>query len=151
QPSINHRGDILNTPTIAIGCASPSPDVLLPAAYHWKAQTKTTNGPHLEASPDIDVNEFSPGRQDSLVATKTDTGLKLSTNTLRATVNTRPHVFTIDIKSHGVSNLDNPSSAHELLTQLGRRSVGYVKRGTTAGHPNATPDDPDPGERWVTL
>ncbi|KIY45274.1 alpha-xylosidase, partial [Fistulina hepatica ATCC 64428] len=125
---INHRGDILNTPTITIECASPFPDVLLLTAYHWKAQTKTTNGPHYETFPDVDVKE------------------------LVSNFDTRPHVFNIDIKSHGVSNPANPSSAHDqLLTQLGWRSVGYVKRGTTAGHPNTTLDDPDPGERWMTL
>ncbi|TFK37706.1 glycosyl hydrolases family 31-domain-containing protein [Crucibulum laeve] len=149
---INHRGDTLNTPTITLECSSPSPDTLLLTGYHWKAQKTTLSGPDYELYPGVDYQKLASGRHDSLTTSKANTNLKIATDTLSATVNTAPGQFNIDFVSHGVKAPTSISASPDhLLTKLGWRSVGYIKRNTNAGHPNASLTDPDKGERWFTM
>lgn len=149
---VNHRGDVLNTATITVECSSPLPDILLLTACHWKAQTRTEQGPHYELFPNADYKNLASQRQDSLTTAKTETTLALTTRTLSATIDTRPSSFNIDIKSHGVQNptIVSPGPDH-LLTKLGWRSIGYVKKETNAGFPTLSLSDPDKGERWTTM
>ncbi|KAG6911047.1 hypothetical protein DXG01_004561 [Tephrocybe rancida] len=149
---INHRGDTLNAPTLTVECSSPAPDTLLLTGYHWKGQKQTALGPHYELFPDVDYQNLTANRQDSLSTSKTPTELKIATNTLSATIDTRPSSFNIDIKSHNVANptIASPGPDH-LLTKLGWRSVGYIKKGTNAVHPGLSLTDPDKGERWFTM
>ncbi|KAG6844292.1 hypothetical protein H0H87_008073 [Tephrocybe sp. NHM501043] len=149
---INHRGDTLNTPTLTVGCSSPTSDVLLLTGYHWKGSKETTRGPHYELFPGVDHQRLSANRQDSLSTSKTDTELKITTKSLSATIDTRPSSFSIDIKSHGVKNpmIASPGPDH-LLTKLGWRSVGYVKKDTSAVLPSLSLANPEKGERWFTM
>ncbi|KAF5376081.1 hypothetical protein D9615_007735 [Tricholomella constricta] len=149
---VNHRGDTLNTPTITVECSSPLPDILLLTAYHWKGQQRTMQGPDYELYPDVDYQSLAAERQDSPTTTKTDTSLNLRTRTLSATIDTRPSSFNIDIMSHGVQNptVVSPGTDH-LLTRLGWRSIGYIKKGTNAQLPGLSLTDPDKGERWLTM
>ncbi|KIY71079.1 glycoside hydrolase family 31 protein [Cylindrobasidium torrendii FP15055 ss-10] len=148
---IYHRGDVLNTATITFECSSPMEDVLLLDAYHWKSQKPTLNGPHYEVFPDVDIKALASSRQDGLRTTKTNEQLSLSTNTLSATFDTRPGTFNLDIQSHNVpSPTGITSPSNYLLTKLGWRSVGYVKKDTNLQHPNLNLVDPDKGEMWMT-
>lgn len=92
-------------------------------------------------------------RQDGLKVTKTATELKLSTNTLSATIDTRPSSFSVNIHSTGPSKIPTSlsSAPKQLLTKLGWRSIGYVKRGSGSDHPNLTLESPELGERWMTM
>ncbi|KAF8889017.1 glycosyl hydrolases family 31-domain-containing protein [Infundibulicybe gibba] len=152
---VNHRGDTLNTPTITFECSSPASDTLLLKASHWKAQTKSLSGPDYELYPDIsesDLLQLISGRQDSLTTSKTDTALTIATSTVSATVDIRPSSFNIDFFSHGSKSPTSISSdTTQLLTKLGWRSVGYVKRGTSAAHPTKALTNPDQGDRWFTM
>jgi len=38
-----------------------------------------------------------------------------------------------------------------LLTRLGWRSIGYIKKNTAALNPSAVLTNPDQGERWMTM
>ncbi|KAG6884904.1 hypothetical protein C0993_007361 [Termitomyces sp. T159_Od127] len=104
---INHRGDILNTPTLTVESSSPAPDILLLTGYHWKGQKHATLEPNYELFPDVQTHSTNP----TIVA---------------------------------------PGPNH-LLTRLGWRSVGYIKKGTNAINPKFTLTDPDKGERWFTM
>ncbi|KAG6841803.1 hypothetical protein C0991_006687 [Blastosporella zonata] len=149
---INHRGDILNTPTLTVECSSPAPDILFMTGYHWKGSKQTTRGPHYELFPDVDHQHLTANRQDSLSTSKTDTELKIATTSLSATIDTRPSSFNIDIKSHEVKNPTIVSSGPDhLLTRLGWRSIGYVKKETSAILPSLSLTNPDKGERWFTM
>ncbi|KAF9460439.1 glycosyl hydrolases family 31-domain-containing protein [Collybia nuda] len=149
---INHRGDTLNTPTITLECSSPLPDTLLLTAYHWKAQKSTILGPDYELYPDVNYKQLAAERQDSVTTSKTDSSLRIATKTLSATIDTRPSSFNIDFTSHGVKNPTTVSPGSDLLlTKLGWRSVGYIKRETSAGHPTLSLKKPDMGERWFTM
>ncbi|KAF9028284.1 hypothetical protein BDZ89DRAFT_1133744 [Hymenopellis radicata] len=149
---IYHRGDTLNAPTITMECSSPLPDVIHLEAYHWKAHAPTAQGPHYEVFPTIDVKEVASIRKDGIQATKTETGLTLYTNTLTAAFDTRPGQFNFDIRSHGARSPTGITSSNDyLLTQLGWRSVGYVKRDTNLQHPNLNLVDPDKGDMWMTM
>lgn len=107
-------------------------DVLLLSSTHWKAQKSITNGPHFEL--------FPHGQPTSKVSTsKAASTLTIEAGRLKSTVNTDPKAFNIDFEANG-----------KLLTQLGWRSVGYVKENTTALHPKANYTDPNKGKRWVT-
>lgn len=87
-----------------------------------------------------------------MTTSKTETSLKIATKTLSATIDTRPSSFNIDFVSHGVKNPTSVSPGPDhLLTKLGWRSVGYVKRGTSAGHPTLSLKNPDMGDRWFTM
>lgn len=107
-------------------------DVLLLSSTHWKAQKSITNEPHFEL--------FPHGRPKTCAKTsKTSSNLSIQAGDLKSTVNTDPKAFNIDFEAKG-----------EVLTQLGWRSVGYVKEDTTALHPKANYTDPNKGKRWVT-
>ncbi|KAK0482624.1 glycosyl hydrolases family 31-domain-containing protein [Armillaria novae-zelandiae] len=150
---INHRGDTLNNPTITMECSSPIPDTLFLNAYHWKTQQPTLNGPDYEVFPDANIDKLqSADRKDGLQTSKTEAELKLATKTLSAAFNTLPGAFNLDIKSHNVKNPTSiTSSSNYLLTQLGWRSVGYVKHDTNFDHPNLNLSDPDKGQKWMTM
>ncbi|TFK71573.1 hypothetical protein BDN72DRAFT_433791 [Pluteus cervinus] len=150
---IKDRGDTLNRPTITVEASSPSPDVLLLKAYHWKAQ-KSSGSVDYELYPDVDYEKLATERQDHLVVNKTNEGLTLSTDTITLALDTRPKAFAIDVFSHGSQN---PTALHsetnQLLTKLGLESIGYVRKNTntTPTHPIAALSDPDQGERWITM
>ncbi|OBT72124.1 hypothetical protein VF21_09169 [Pseudogymnoascus sp. 05NY08] len=131
---INHRGDSLNNPTLTHNLSSPMDDVLLLSSTHWKAQKSITNGPKFELFPHGLFESSSGGTTSSTGST-----LTIEAGKLKSTVNTALKAFNIDFQAGG-----------ELLTQLGWRSIGYVKEGTTALHPKANYTDPNKGKRWVT-
>ena len=107
-------------------------DVLLLSSSHWKAQKSITNGPHFEL--------FPHGQPKSSVKTsQAAPALSIQAGKLKSTVNTDPRAFSIGFEANG-----------EVLTELGWRSVGYVKENTTALHPKANYTDPNKGKRWVT-
>lgn len=107
-------------------------DVLLLSSSHWKAQKSITNGPHFEL--------FPHGQPKSNVKTsKSASALSIQSGMVKATVNTDPKAFNVGFEANG-----------EVLTELGWRSVGYVKENTTALHPKANYTDPNKGKRWVT-
>ena len=62
----------------------------------------------------------------------------MGTDSLTAEIDTQPNSFGIKFVGGG-----------RLLTTLGWRSVGYVKRGANL-HANVETGDPDRGERWMT-
>jgi alpha-D-xyloside xylohydrolase len=62
----------------------------------------------------------------------------LNTDVLNATIDTRPKSFGIRFRGDG-----------KFLTELGWRSLGYVRKGTNV-HPDVELEDPDKGERWMT-
>ncbi|KAK0105257.1 hypothetical protein ONS95_004355 [Cadophora gregata] len=129
---INHRGDSLNNPTLTHNLSSPMDDVLLLSSSHWKAQKSITSGPHFEL--------FPHGQPKSNVSTsKSTSALSIQSGNLKSTVNTGPKAFNISFEANG-----------EILSELGWRSVGYVKENTTALHPKANYTDPNKGKRWVT-
>lgn len=109
-------------------------DVILISSTHWKAQKSITNGPHFELFP-----HGQPKNTSSASTSQTASSLMIESGKLRSTVNTEPKAFNIDFHANG-----------ELLTQLGWRSVGYVKEDTTALHPKANYTNPNKGRRWVT-
>lgn len=148
---INHRGDTLNTPTITFNCSSPVQDVLLLEAYHWKGHVPSNKGPNYELFPNQDLAKLASSRQDDFKTLKTDTELKLTTNSLAVNVDLQPHTFNVDFVSHA-----NPKKPI-LLTKLGWRSVGHVKLNANSVHPRDSihPNDmlqnPNRGERWFTF
>ncbi|KAG6819867.1 hypothetical protein H0H93_007852 [Arthromyces matolae] len=149
---ITHRGDTLNAPTITVECSSPAPDILLLTGFHWKRQKRMTTGPSYELFPDVEVETLTTNRQDSLSTSKTNTSLKIETTSLSATIDTRPSSFNVDIMSHSVKNPTMVSKAPDhLLTKLGWRSIGYIKKDTNALNPQLSLTDPDKGERWFTM
>lgn len=109
-------------------------DVLLLSSTHWKAQKSITNGPEFELFP-----HGLPKSSYSGTTSSTESTLTIEAGKLKSTVNTAAKAFNIDFQVGG-----------ELLTQLGWRSIGYVKEGTTALHPKANYTDPNKGKRWVT-
>jgi alpha-D-xyloside xylohydrolase len=131
---INHRGDSLNNPTLTHNLSSPMDDVLLLSSTHWKAQKSITNGPNFELFP-----HGLPQPSSSSTTSATGSTLMIEAGKLRSTVSTASKAFNIDFEAGG-----------ELLTQLGWRSIGYVKEETTALHPKANYTDPNKGKRWVT-
>lgn len=131
---VNHRGDILNAPTLTHKISSPIDDVLLLSSTHWKAQKSVTSGPHFELFP-----SEHPKHSKAVFTSKAESNLTLGGGKLRATVNTAAKSFDIDFSADG-----------EKLTNLGWRSVGYVKQNTTALHPKANYTEPGKGKRWVT-
>ena len=87
-----------------------------------------------------------------LKAVKSENELKLLSGTISATFDTTPGVFNLDIRSHNAPGPTSiTSSSNFLLTQLGWRSVGYVKRNTNLEHPNLNLVDPDKGDMWTTF
>ncbi|KAG6812235.1 hypothetical protein H0H92_003775 [Tricholoma furcatifolium] len=150
---VNHRGDILNTPTITVECTSPAPDILCLTGSHWKGGKRAALGPNYELFPDIDQEaQMIVNRQDFLSTTKTATTLHIATNNLSATIDTRPSSFNIDITSHRAQNptIFTPGP-DQLLTKLGWRSIGYVKKRTNNLLASAYLKDPNQGERWFTM
>ncbi|KAJ9633631.1 hypothetical protein H2204_006837 [Knufia peltigerae] len=131
---INFRGDILNNPTLTHHISSPIDDVLYLCSTHWKGTKAITQGPHFELFPD---GKISPSQQPRIC--KDATSLSLETESVGARVDTQPKSFNIDF-----------TAKDRLLTKLGWRSVGYVKKGTTALHPKANYTNPNRGERWTT-
>ncbi|EOO00370.1 putative family 31 glycosyl alpha-glucosidase protein [Phaeoacremonium minimum UCRPA7] len=131
---IIHRGDILNNPTLTHKISSPIDDVLLVSSTHWKAQKSITSGPHFELFPDGEVKHI-----EKVSTVKDVSSLSFKVGQVSATVSTEPRAFNIDFHA-----------GKKLLTQLGWRSIGYVKEGTTALHPKANYTDPNKGKRWMT-
>lgn len=131
---VNHRGDVLNAPTLTHNISSPLDDVLLLSSTHWKAQKSVTSGPHFELFP-----SGQPKHSKAVSTLKAESSLTFEGGNLTATVNTTPKSFNIDFSADG-----------EKLTNLGWRSIGYVKQNTTALHPKANYTDPGKGKRWVT-
>ncbi|KAF8862677.1 hypothetical protein BDZ45DRAFT_585053 [Acephala macrosclerotiorum] len=80
-----------------------------------------------------------PKHSKAVFTSKAESNLTLGGGKLRATVNTAAKSFDIDFSADG-----------EKLTNLGWRSVGYVKQNTTALHPKANYTEPGKGKRWVT-
>lgn len=131
---IIHRGDILNNPTLTHKISSPIDDVLLVSSTHWKAQKSITSGPHFELFPS------GQAKHTEKVSTSKDAAsLSFKVGEVSATVSTEPRAFNVDFRA-----------GKKLLTQLGWRSIGYVKEGTTALHPKANYTDPNKGKRWMT-
>ncbi len=104
------------------------------SSTHWKAQKSITNGPHFELFP-----HGQPEPAEKISAVKEESSLTLTAGDLKAAVNTKSRAFNIDFHAK-----------NKLLTQLGWRSIGYVKQGTTALHPKANYTDPNKGKRWMT-
>lgn len=124
----------MNNPTLTHRISSPIDDVLLVCSTHWKAQKSITNGPHFELFPN-----GIPQHLNKVETSKNDSTISLTVGTLKATVNTGARAFNVNFDARG-----------KLLTQLGWRSIGYVKEGTTALHPKANYTDPNRGKRWIT-
>ncbi|KAF8999780.1 glycosyl hydrolases family 31-domain-containing protein [Cyathus striatus] len=150
---VNHRGDTLNAPTLTFECSSPAEEILLLNCYHWKGQKTSLQGPEYELFPGVDYKQLISGRQDSTTSLKTDKILKFSTSSLSATVDTTPgSTFNVDFNSHGTKPPTSISLASDhLLTKLGWRSVGYIKRDGSSTAPKASLANPDKGERWTTI
>lgn len=110
-------------------------DVLLLSSTHWKAQKSITAGPNFSLFPHGQP-ELSP---NTVKTSKTESTLTIESGRLSSVVKTEPKVFNVDFRANGRS-----------ITDLGWRSVGYVKEGTTALHPKANYTDPNKGKRWVT-
>ena len=124
----------MNNPTLTHKISSPIDDVLLVSSTHWKAQKSITSGPHFELFPDGEVKHI-----EKVSTVKDVSSLSFKVGQVSATVSTEPRAFNIDFHA-----------GKKLLTQLGWRSIGYVKEGTTALHPKANYTDPNKGKRWMT-
>jgi alpha-D-xyloside xylohydrolase len=108
--------------------------VLLLSSTHWKAQKSITAGPHFELFP-----SGQPKRTKDVSTSKNESSLTIEGGKLKAVVNTVPKSFNLEFLADG-----------DLLTNLGWRSVGYIKENTTALHPKANYVDPGKGKRWMT-
>jgi alpha-D-xyloside xylohydrolase len=104
------------------------------SSTHWKAQKSITDGPHFELFP-----SGQPKLTKAVTTLKKESSLSIEGGKLKAVVNTTPKQFNLDFLAGG-----------ELLTNLGWRSIGYVKENTTALHPKANYVNPGKGKRWVT-
>ncbi|KAJ9144782.1 Alpha-D-xyloside xylohydrolase [Coniochaeta hoffmannii] len=131
---INHRGDTLNNPTLTHRISSPVDDVLYLSSTHWKGQKSVAAAPHFELFPG-----GQPDHTKAVKASKADGEAKFAVGDLTATVNTGSKSFNLDF-----------ANGSRKLTSLGWRSIGYVKRNTTALHPKANYTNPNKGDRWTT-
>ncbi|KAF8470627.1 glycosyl hydrolases family 31-domain-containing protein [Kalaharituber pfeilii] len=129
--AINHRGDILNCPTLTVELEASSKDVMLLRSTHWKAR---------KAIQELGFELYPNGKKEAPVTKteKTATYLALQSGKLRAEINTQPKSFEIEFTANS-----------KLLTKLGWQSLGYIRKGTSV-HPNDELVDPDKGERWMT-
>ncbi|KAF2175994.1 glycoside hydrolase family 31 protein [Zopfia rhizophila CBS 207.26] len=131
---INFRGDTLNNPTLTHHISSPIDDVLYLSSTHCKGQRSVSVGPHFELFP-----HGQEKHANAIKTSKPEGLLNFSVGDLNATVNTEPKSFNLDFKAK-----------NKLLTKLGWRSIGYIKRNTTALHPKANYTNPNKGERSIT-
>lgn len=76
---------------------------------------------------------------ETIKTSKDNESLSFRVGDLSAVVNTQSNSFDLTFRHK-----------EKLLTQLGWRSIGYVKEETTALHPKANYTNPGKGKRWVT-
>ncbi|KAK7204564.1 glycosyl hydrolases family 31-domain-containing protein [Myxozyma melibiosi] len=133
---IVRRGDTLNTSTLSHTISSPAEGIVHLSTVHHAGHKSAESGPEFEIFPD-GKPDFTPKVVESAESAT------LVSGDLTATLDTRPASFNL---SFTAPDKDGDST---LVTQLGFRSVGYIRIGNNV-RAKQSYMDPFRGERYVT-